>query len=329
MLNNVLCTIEQATDLINQGNALLFAGSYQSLQLLPQGTWIGGTIPYFISQDGGTYSDDRVFVTSLPANQDLCTAKAYDCKNISNIVTDGPQNTLTVLIVPGFSEVHRVYAEGAPSFPDMYMRPIVGWISGVAVEKIGKDKPHVFLGTTGECFSDVAVAMHVPFEDHKLPKIDIINLFKQGEGPKITFSSTGFEASNCSINGHETNLANYILDNDLDIRLPLVTDLGGAMINTSIASTDAESGVVKFYAPVFPGIEYRFADSVGDYATTFKDYMPSEAKPIFSCNCILNYLYGNLEGKQTGQARGPVTFGEIAYQLLNQTMVYVELDQAA
>ena len=47
--------------------------------------------------------------------------------------------------------------------------------------------------------------------------------------------------------------------------------------------------------------------------------------PIFSCNCILNYLYGNLEGKTTPPYAGPVSFGEVAYQLLNQTLVYCEI----
>jgi len=46
----------------------------------------------------------------------------------------------------------------------------------------------------------------------------------------------------------------------------------------------------------------------------------------FSCNCILNYLYGELEGKHTGQVVGPMTFGEVAYQLLNQTMVQMTLE---
>ena len=32
-----------------------------------------------------------------------------------------------------------------------------------------------------------------------------------------------------------------------------------------------------------------------------------------------------LEGKKTDPFTGPVTYGEIAYQLLNQTLVYLEL----
>ncbi len=48
----------------------------------------------------------------------------------------------------------------------------------------------------------------------------------------------------------------------------------------------------------------------------------------FACNCVLNFLYGKLEGAQAGLP-GPFTFGEIAYQLLNQTMVYCDVIDVA
>jgi hypothetical protein len=41
----------------------------------------------------------------------------------------------------------------------------------------------------------------------------------------------------------------------------------------------------------------------------------------------LNFLYGELEGKKTGTITGPMTFGEIAYQLLNQTMIFLEIEK--
>jgi hypothetical protein len=47
-------------------------------------------------------------------------------------------------------------------------------------------------------------------------------------------------------------------------------------------------------------------------------------------NCVLNHLYGKLEGTQAGLP-GPFTFGAITYQLLNQTMAschVVDEDQA-
>lgn len=49
-------------------------------------------------------------------------------------------------------------------------------------------------------------------------------------------------------------------------------------------------------------------------------------QPAFSCNCILNFLYGGLEGERALPIGGPATFGEIAYVLLNQTLVYMEID---
>lgn len=48
---------------------------------------------------------------------------------------------------------------------------------------------------------------------------------------------------------------------------------------------------------------------------------------MFSCNCILNYMYAGLEGERPGDMTGPVTFGEIAYVLLTQSMVYLVVEQ--
>ena len=47
---------------------------------------------------------------------------------------------------------------------------------------------------------------------------------------------------------------------------------------------------------------------------------------VMACICILNCLFGELEGKAIGGVAGPATFGEIAYQLLNQTMVVVKVE---
>jgi len=103
-----------------------------------------------------------------------------------------------------------------------------------------------------------------------------------------------------------------------------VADYNGTLINVSIKSVSAENKTVDLYAPVFSGKEYRFASPIKDYAASFAEHLQEyrDLKPIFSCNCILNYLYGKLDGKATPPFAGPVTFGEIAYQLLNQTLVY-------
>lgn len=42
---------------------------------------------------------------------------------------------------------------------------------------------------------------------------------------------------------------------------------------------------------------------------------------------ILNYAYWGLEGRSTGTPPGPMSFGEIAYLLLNQTQVCLRIGQ--
>ncbi|PIL18114.1 hypothetical protein P775_21325 [Puniceibacterium antarcticum] len=70
------------------------------------------------------------------------------------------------------------------------------------------------------------------------------------------------------------------------------------------------------------GVSYRIAKSPGDYDSVFAACAGGEDNAsALSCNCILNHLYGALEGKKTDTYTGPATFGEIAYVLLKRTMV--------
>jgi hypothetical protein len=154
--------------------------------------------------------------------------------------------------------------------------------------------------------------------------MDIVNLFKQDEGDTITFGKTGFSGDVAFINGKKVIFADYLIENKIDTKLPLVADFNGAMINVSFQEVNAEKGFVSFYAPVFEGVEYKVAKPITNYVDEFATEATSvEEKPFMSVNCILNFLYAELEGKQTGEIKGPITFGEIAYLLLNQTMVHV------
>jgi hypothetical protein len=161
-------------------------------------------------------------------------------------------------------------------------------------------------------------------------QVEMVNLFHQGDGPKITFPKASFEVGDCLVDGVAANFAQWLTDQKIDTRLPLVADYYGAMINTSIQAVDPTAGTVACYAPLFPDIEYRVAAPIGDYASEFTQAVAkSNLQTAFACNCILNYLYGDLEGRQTGNVIGPITFGEIAYQLLNQTMVYLSVQSIA
>jgi hypothetical protein len=313
-------------EMITAGKMLLLAADEKLLGDLPRGDWIGGTIPYFMVASGGIHTASQIFVTELPAGAGA-TIRRYDAQSLSGLAGDHPGHGFTVLLIPAFTDVHTEYAENVAHYPGIFDRPVVGWISGIALEDIGKVAPRVFDGITGRSSSEHAVALHVELPDSDHVSVDIINLFKPGTGDTIVFTEKGFTAGEALVNGTPTNLAHYWTDQAIDTKLPLAADYNGAFINVSIQDVDLAGGKVAFYAPVFPGITYRVAAPVEDYVSGFSaELHPDAAPPAFSCNCILNYFYAGLEGRSTAPLLGPMTFGEIAYMLLNQTAVYLNIE---
>jgi hypothetical protein len=316
--------------MIASGKHLLVAGDEAALCDLPQGSWIGGSIPYFMSTQGGVCTKDSIFVTPLPEYVTKVQTRIYDEKTIDRVYTEAPAQGFSVIIVPATSPTHLTFALNAPSFPGFATRPLIGWISGVLLADLGKVTPKVFDGTQGKVLQNGAVVLNVELPEDKLVDIGIVNMFAQGDGDTITFPATSFSAKNALINGREQNFAQYLTDNGVDTKLPLVANLFGAMINTSFQGVDMTSKEVNFYAPVFEGVEYKIAEPVNDFARAFRAQVPQGVGDnlAFSCNCILNYLYAELEGKKTANFTGPITFGEIAYQLLNQTLAYLTIEDA-
>jgi hypothetical protein len=205
----------------------------------------------------------------------------------------------------------------------MFMRHIVGWISGMNLGNEGQT-PVAVNGFTGEVFSGKAVALHLQTKEDKIISVNIINIFEQDtSSPVIEFSEEGFHVKKCLVNGKEVVFADYIAENKIDTKLPIVGDYSGNGVNISFKSI--EDDIVNFYAPVFHGIKYRIARPVSDYVSLFNRKISehTDDTSAFSCNCILNFLYGDLEHNKIEAFAGPITFGEIAYQLVNQTLVYV------
>lgn len=322
-----LYALNEVIDMINRGEALLLSGDERALKNLPKGKWIAGTIPYFMSEKGGLLTHDEIQVTKLPTTITDFTIKTYSANELKNIPKDYLSNGFSYIIVPAFSDAHIDFAKDCSTYDGLFDRPLIGWISGFDLADLGKTSAKVMNGLTGEITDSKAVVMHLNLPADKIAKLNIINLFKQGHGDTITFNTTGFEITDCEINGVKKNLAEYINSKKIDTQLPLVANYMGAMINVSFQTVDVQTGKVNFYAPVFPGIEYKIAAPVADYEKEFANELnKANIQPLFSCNCILNYLYANLEGKKTGHIVGPMTFGEIAYMLLNQTMVYLTIE---
>jgi len=320
----MLTSLQETSKLIESGKVFHIAGTEALLKKLPKGNWIGGSTEYFIAKTGGEVSNEKLSVMELPCED--FSIKAYSAAEIQNVATDAFENGFSIVIVPFDSVVHKEYARNAPGYKDIFMKNTIGWIAGMNLEA-SDQTPIAVEGTAASAYSDKAVVIHLKIPESKNVNVGVINIFSQDKSsPIITFPEDGFSMTKCFIDGKETVFADYIAQNKIDTKLPLVGDYSGNGVNVSFRFI--ENGVVNLYAPVFKSIKYRIAKSIADYEKEFNSKLaPFKGKnSVFSCNCILNFLYGNLEGKSLSTFFGPITFGEIAYQLVNQTLTYVTVE---
>lgn len=320
-----------AVTLIQSGAWLAVAGDESVLVTLPPGNWIGGSIPYFMSAEGGCTSREQVFVTVIDELAGLTPyIRVHDRASLPSVCLEAPDNGFSLIVLPAFSEVHHDYARHAPGYDDMFMKPVVGWVAGVHLaDPVGR-RPVVMDGRDGSRHEASAAVLHVPLPDVLGADVRILNLFEPDEGDVIRFDADGFDAREAWVNGQRVNLAAYLLQKGHDSRWPLVADYNGAHLNVSFRAVDSVAGAVQFYAPVFAQVDYRLARPSEALMNRGYDKALEQAcegwpEAHFSCNCILNYLYGELAGRRTGDAIGPMTFGEVGYQLLNQTMVHLSV----
>lgn len=319
----MLLSIAQANRRITRGDPLIVAGSRTALASLAPGNWIGGSIPYFVGADGGHCDRTQVFVDEIKLPVMQWSIKSYAHAALGKIPADAFANGFSYVVIPANSRAHLEYAMRAPQFPDIFMKPVIGWISGVHLDDVATEKPVVVDGRTGTVLQNEAIVLHVELPAEFQVMVNTVNLFRPGQGASVRFLEPGFAASKAVVDGKVVDLVRLMIDQKWDVRLPLVADYAGTHVNVSIKSIDEAARRVTFYAPVFPGVDYRAAEPVGDYVEAFSRRVPAGVRPVLSCNCILNYVYGELEGRRTGPFTGPVTFGEIAHQLLNQTLVYL------
>ena len=325
---NELISVQAASELIEKGLALSIAGPEAALDQLPQGDWIGGTIPYFMLASGGAVvTDARVFVTDL-SSLGRVSIQSYGADELQGICANAPENGFSIAIIPAGSAAHQRFAAEAANYEGAFLKPTVGWISGVHLSQLGSATPKVYDGRSAQKYENRAVVAYVTLPDERLASVEIVNLFEPDDGDVLRFDSTSFEVDSCEVNGRRVNFAQYIRERRLDGgTLPLVGNFAGAHLNVSLQTVGEAGGKVQLYAPVFTGVDYRFAKPVGDYAAAFRARLAQQQADgiVWSCNCILNFLFGDLEGKAIGGLAGPITFGEIAYQLLNQTLVAVRI----
>jgi hypothetical protein len=324
----MLASLETVKALLDQNRNLVLAGDERILRMLPAGNWIGGTIPYFMTADGGLTCRDRVFVAEAPGFAHAARIEVYDEESILRVALDGPERGYTILILPAFTRLHRQFALESPRYEQQFFKVVCGWIAGTHLDDIGRVTPKVFIGPTREVLENKGAAMHIELPGNYQTKLGIVNIFEQGDGEPIQFPESGFLARECIVGGKRENILDFVGRTGLDLRLPLVSDFCGTRFNVGIQAADITKRQLSFFAPVFEGVSYRAAKPIANYAERFVAAIPPDVgQPVFACNCVLNYLHGQLEGRRTGNILGPMTFGEIGYQLLNQTLVHVTVER--
>jgi len=326
-MHSELLTVAEVAQMITSGKKLLLAGDEQLLAALPAGDWVGGTTPYFMANHHGLFTKQKIFVTELPACHTEIQVKTYDADSVAQCYNDAPAHGFSFIIIPASSNTHFAFALNAPSFENFAMRPLIGWIAGVHLDEIWQAQPKVYAGPDRRELTDGAVIMHVSLPLNKVADIGITNTFEQGDGDVITFAASGFSARDAFVNGERVNFRDYIQERRFDMKLPLVSDYSGTMINVSFVEKIGPHGEVSFYAPVFRGVEYKHAKPVHNYIEQFIRNSSGAVgvQILVSCNCVLNYVYSGFKNSDALYTSGPFTFGEIAYQLLNQTMVYLRI----
>ncbi|MDR3305744.1 MAG: hypothetical protein LBS85_06980 [Clostridiales Family XIII bacterium] len=320
----MLVTPEKAKALVESGKLLHISGAESLLKELPRGNWIGGSTEYFLGEGGGSVTDALISVVELPF--DRFKIVSYDADSIAGIVGDTYDNGFTLAIVPFDSPVHRKYALESAQWEGLYLSAILGWVAGYHLSSTRQTAVTVN-GYTGAVSETGAAALHVELPQGKTAQIDIINIFEPDrERPSVFFAEDTLEVKDCAIGGKVVNFARHLRENQVNTKLPLVGDYSGAYVNVSFKEIVGDT--VYLYAPVAAGIEYHLARGVDDYESAFReklDLIEDSSDYVFACNCILNFLYGGLEGKDLGSLYGPVTFGEIAWQVINQTLVYLRV----
>lgn len=322
-----LLSLQEVTEMILTGKKLLVFGSDELLTQLPSGNWIGTTMPYFMTDKGGLMTTEELYVEDLTQYVAEVDIRSYSSYEVLDILNDRKEHGFSYLLMPFNSKVSQNYAMTTLNHPDLYRTPIFGFIGGGIFEDLlSGTTPYTYNGSTGEKSSDRAMVMHVEIFSKYFATVDIVNIFKPDlSGDVIEFEESGYNVRNCYVNGKRTLLTDYFKAIDYDKRTPFMVDYGGAYLNASVLNINYHKGEVLFASPITTGRKYYRALDFEDYERAFEEALPKNVNVVAGHNCLYNYFHGNFKGKKI-DIHGPFTYGEIAYKLLNQTLVYLRLE---
>jgi hypothetical protein len=263
----------------------------------------------------------------MPEEARLVNIQRYGVGGLHWLPEDVPANGYSVVIMPFGTMAQQTYAREAPGEKSIFDKQLAGWVCGASPGF--SERPQVFYGMLGHCIDDEVVAMHFELAEGYRAQVKMINIFEMGDGDRIEFPSDGFSSSQAFVNGRSVVFSEYLLGCGVEYTRPLLCNVHGLNYNVTIRDVDKANSLVSFYAPIFKNTEYRFARPLRDMRKSIERALPKLTKvPAFCCGCISLYELGHLENFKAGLFSGPISHGEIANILVNQTFTYITVDKA-
>ncbi len=331
IMENKLYTKSEVINFINQGKVMLLSGSEKAISGLPNGKWIAGTTPYFM--DGvGVQDEEKIFVDDFTDYAQNVKIKMLDSNNIQTIATEAFGNGFVVIVLPIESDVYYTFSANSLNFDGIFDNPVVGYVSCCNINMISNPKTFVASGLDGKVVNDKAAVLYVELPDSMTARTEIMNFDTIDETtPVVVFPKTSFVQSDCLIDGKPGNISDY-LENVVKPKIggytQFITSMNGALINRDPKVVNTETGETSFYSPVYKDDKYQLVKPGKDYAKAFNDNLNAKTAPVVAAfSCISYFFGGNFIGKHISK-NGVYAFGEIAYQLLNKTIVTLEIEKA-
>ncbi|MEO1655009.1 MAG: hypothetical protein AAFU64_15785, partial [Bacteroidota bacterium] len=220
---NRLLSLKAASELIKQGRRLVISGDAALLASLPQGNWIGGSIPYFyLEGEKGRKDQKNLLVSDFSNSIEDFRISTYDKDNIHRVSKNGFENGFNFLILPALRDIHQSFALHVPNFEALYQNPLIGLIAGVDLDLLDQGALSLtYNGQKGERYTDQGVVLHVKIKAEQVARLEIINVFEPSHEVIIEVATDGFIVKDCLIDGDNANLYDYIQEKEIDISHPL------------------------------------------------------------------------------------------------------------
>ena len=329
-MKNRLYTKEQVVEFIKQGRVMHLCGNEETLKDLPKGNWVAGMTPYFMDSVG-KICDNKIYVDDFSFIAEECEMATFDEKDIAEIAKRNKySNGFIFVVLPIDSQVYFTFANHSLEYENIYDNPVVGYVSSVLLEEYGKKQSKVAVGSEGVLHGDKAAVMYVKVPERLRVRAEIMNFDSIDDTtPSLKFPKTGFKQSDCLIDGKPGNIASYLeaVKTRIGHYPQLITSQNGALVNRDIKSVNVTTGEAVFFSPAYESDIYYLVKPNNDYLATFNRRLGRKTDVIACMSCTSYFLQGDFEYRHI-DFNGVYTFGEIAYQLLNKTIVTLEVDLA-